>query len=307
VLVTCPDLKAESRFAASICSRLAQLGAISMADRRSGAGCVDFGDSAALVGQYSNKAAETVANANKIPLGSSPTSIKLLNRCLAMPPEKGNEIVGKLMVAIAKQQSQNAGRNARVKELKVEGKFGERESFTRLLPDGVRGTSMVKTYQTDNGVTFEEACAKLDEDTAFYVRRVEDASFVSPIVLAVKRVSSTLLIRPNGTKTSLNGDAFERAYERCSVDDATTRERWEEWLEASKTDDSRYHFTRILTLPFLDHITSRFCNKVQLVRVQNGSETLLGMRIDRHAVEALRRQKLADAMAAGAGSSTDAV
>ena len=292
VMVTCPDLKAESRFAASICSRLTQLGAIAMADRRSGAGNMDFGNAAVMVGQHTNKAAEIVAGRHSIPLGRTPTSIKLLNRCLALPPTRGNAIVDELVAEIELRKTQFADKNVRVKEITVEGSLSERESFDRALPSCIKGRSSVKTYQVDKGVSFDSALSMLDDITAVYKRKIPDSSPSAPIVVATV-THKALILRPNGSKTTLSNDIFNNVYRKISVDDASTRLIWNEWLTNATRDDSRFRIFSILTLPVLDFIANRFVRKIQLVRITDHGETFLGMKLDKNQVEALKAEKAA--------------
>ena len=306
VLVTLPDVKAESRFAASICSRLAQLGAISHGDRRSGAGCVDFGDAIGTTGVVSNKAATTVAAKHNIQLGNTPTSIKLMNKCLAMAPQDGNLVMECFKTTLAEMQANNSVQNTRIKTIEVDGTvITEIGSFERPLPPGVSGRSMVCAYQLDKGLTFANAVAKCATSTVWMcTKRVSDAAPYSPLVIADLKPHNTgvgytaRLTRPNGNQTVLDQAMFERIYMSIDTSCPSARTVWEQWYAKCTVDGTRFKKFSVLTLPVIDFISSSYISNVRLMRVINGdSPVRLGILLPPSAIHKL------DASSAGPSSS----
>ena len=317
MLVTLPEVKAEARFAASICARLAQLGAISTGDRRSGAGCVDFGDSAALAGPVANKAALSAAIRYNISLGSTPTSIKLMNRCLAKPPAEGNQIMQAFQDELSLLQSSAKGTSGRVKDIEVDGtRIKEIDSLDRLMPNGIAGRSMVKTYQIDNGVTFDAAvlkCVGIEKaKMGFYKKKNIMNHNVSSIVLAElvyynEDEYTVTLIRPNGSKTTIKGEGFPRAYEAIDEHE-DARIEWDFWLKSSSVfNGSRFKKFFVLTMPVIDLIASRYMSTLKLVRMQNDNSVLLGIHIDAWVVNSVQKSNSAAAAAAALPTTAQAV
>jgi hypothetical protein len=305
-LVTLPDVKAESRFAASICARLAQLGALSSGDRRSGAGCVDFGEAASLTGPLANRAAESAAAKHSISLGSSPTSIKLMNRCLAKPPTEGNEVMATFRSKLSDLEANSRYKSSRITDIEADGvKIEEVDSFERKLPPGLSGRSLVKTYQVDRGLDFDSAlkCTQAKEGVhrrvAIYKKKNPAREWgiqTSPILLVDivhhgdEGDYTAKLVRPNGNRTTLQQKAFERTYEEVESGDEEARTLWDEWHKRGTTDGSRFKTFSMMTLPIIDYISSNYISTVRLLRVTNGSEALLGMRLEEWTVKLLKNE-----------------
>jgi len=300
VLVTLPSVKAETRFAASICARLLQLGAISNGDRRSGAGCVDFGDALGLIGAMANRAAVTVAGKNDIPLGSTPTSIKLMNRCLAMAPSDGNAVMDEFQAAVSSLSSTATNQNTRIKTIEVDGiVIKEICSFKRVLPAGIVGESFVHEYKVDKGLTFDQAMGMCDASTetivGLFTKRQHDSAPYSPIVVGVLKPCdggyAARLTRPNGNKTVMDKPTFERIYMRVDATDESARTTWDKWYDKSTRDGTRFKIFAILTLPVIDFISSSYIPSVKLIRCNDGNATHLGMLIPTWARKKLDPEK----------------
>ena len=303
VLVTLPAVDAESRFAASICARLAQLGAISTGDRRSGAGVVDFGEATALTGALANTAAYVAATEYSISLGNTPTSIKLMNRCLARAPSDGNAVMARFRAELTALQSSSRNKSSRVVDIVADGiHIKETGSFARRLPPGVSGRSLVKTFRVDRGLEYDAALAKcVDEGphrrVAMYKKKNRDRGPpTSPIVLAdIRRKGeedyTAKLVRPNGNKTTLQGDVFEGAYAKVT-DETEALALWNQWLARGTEDGSRFRWFSVLTLPVIDFISSNYISTVRLLRVTSDTEAILGMRLEEWNLKSLQADRL---------------
>lgn len=280
VLPVLPGVKAESRFAASICARLAQLGAISTGDRRSGAGVVDFGAAAELSGAIANRAACKLNEKHPdIDLGSTPTAIRLMNRCLAMRPSKGNKIMDEFVEMVKQVAREARGKNPRVIEMHVDGNvLTEVDSFERVEVKGVRGRSLVKHLKRDDGLTFEAASAQCgsfgSKTVAFYQKsHVAKIDVASPVAMVEVDGGIATICRPNGKKTRQTEAEFRStAFVRVTAESA--RAKWNEWyVKRVKTE------IYVVTLPLIDFICTNYVDSVGLVRLIDGQNTLLGMRV----------------------------
>ena len=316
-LVTCPDVAAESRFASAIASRLSQLGAITVADRRGGTS-VDFGSESQLVCALANKAAATVGAMNKVKLGSVPTSIQLMNRCLAMAPVDGNKVMKQFTEEIDKI-SKTKPPSTRIVDFEVGGNTTEIKSFER--PGGTG--SLVKTFKVDNGVSFETATLRVSEDAnRFGIYSKDEQMFAnsSPIVMADKTFvnGKVLLTRPNGAKSVADPFDFERVYTRLDPATDSSRLLWEKWWNRSNQVCShgnrckipgcevgmRTKTSSIVTFPILDCVS--YARTVKLVRIIDSTSSTLGMRVQNGVVKSFEREaekkKLVDDAAAAAAA-----
>ena len=293
VLVSCPGVEADSRFAAAISAKLAQLGAISRADRRDGAGPFDFGSAVDMCSPLANGVAAGVAASNNFDLGTEPTAVRLMNRCLAAGPTRGNDIMRQFRhsLAVYKEKERMGGKCSRVKEIVLDDSVTVVESFERHLSEGVRGTSVVTHYRIDHGLPLAAALKQIAASSPMVefrlckLRRGVSPS-ISPIALAKLVLHSdgsrsVMVVRPNGNKAILKGDAFERAYEPLDPDSELARELWATWY--NKAGDPYVVGSRIkefcfMSLPVIDWVASKSLNELKMTRIKKSDGSVVGMR-----------------------------
>ena len=302
VLPFCQDLQAEERFVSSISARLAQLGALCVADRRSGAGAMDFGDAAELTGKLANRAAASVALRLDINLGSTPTSIKLMNRALARSPDDGNAIMTAFKLELEDRKA-TAGPPPRVIDVHLDGvRMSETESVVRAKSDDIPGESLLKTVQQDRGVHWADVQEKMKAcaDAGVFKRIELDTrpNAPSPIVLAwpAPDGEDMILSRPNGTTAKMQKARFDAAFRRLNIADETERE-WLDELEKAKDGKFRLRYYYILTLPALDFVATNWMYDVNVIRLSyaDGRPSMLGIRLDTY-----QRNKVLEANRAAA-------
>ena len=289
VLPFCPDLQAEERFVSSISARLAQLGALCVADRRSGAGAMDFGDAAELTGKLANRAASIVALKHEINLGSTPTSIKLMNRALARAPDDGNAIMTAFKLEL-KMRKASAGPPSSVIDVDLDGlRMSEIESVVRAKSDDIPGESLLKTIQHDRGVHWTDVHKKMTACAEARVcKRIEPdmrPNAPSPIVLAwpAPDGEDVILSRPNGTVAKMQKARFEAAFRGLNLSDAETEREWLDELKKAKDGKFRLRYYYVLTLPALDFVATNWMYDVDVIRLSytDDRQPLLGIRLDK--------------------------
>ena len=231
-----------------------------------------------------------------------------MNLCLAKSPSEGNEIMATLRSKLSDLEASSRNKSSRVVEIEADGvKIKEVRSFERKLPPGVSGRSLVKTYQVDRGLDFDSALAKCTQAKEGAHRRVavykrnekirERGIQTSPIVLAdivyhgeeEEGDYTAKLVRPNGGKTTLQKESFERTYEEIEDNDEA-RTLWDKWHELGTADGSRFKTFSMLTLPVIDYISSHYIYTVRLLRVKNDSNATLGMRLNDFAANTLKEE-----------------
>jgi len=285
-LVTCKRVMAEQRFASTIQKRMAELGATTSADSRVN-GVVEF-DSPNLCCRAANAAAEYVASEFDIDLGSEKNSIRLMNRALAYPIEKGNEIMGRLVEETKNTEEQNTltGKTENtIKEIVIDGvKMSILERFDRHAASG----SQILTIGYDVGISFAHAKAIVDgnDEIAFYKESKDEPvskRILSNVVIA-KVVNGEVVIKlPSGAKSSTCIETFNARF--VAVDGESVKELWDHFFNISYAKCGHRRCTRrecsfgrrikktfVLTFPLLDYLyANNIPPPLRLVRMHEKS------------------------------------